>query len=104
MSKARSAAIERLKHMTEAAEALGAYVARGRDAYDQDPAIRDAILYQVLGEAGKAALIADPSLEESYPTSNGRRSPGCETPTSFGPPQRWRCQNSSEPWPARSPD
>jgi hypothetical protein len=33
--------------MAEAAETIGAYVARGRDAYNQDPAIRDAILYQV---------------------------------------------------------
>ena len=31
---------------------------RGRDAFDADPAVRDAILYQiiVLGEAAKAAL------------------------------------------------
>jgi uncharacterized protein with HEPN domain len=55
--------------MAEAAETIGAYVTRGRDAYDQDPAIRDAILYQVivLGEAAEAALIADPSLERDLP-------------------------------------
>jgi len=55
--------------MTEAAETIGVYVARGRDAYDQDEAIRDAILYQVivLGEAAKAALIADASLETELP-------------------------------------
>jgi uncharacterized protein with HEPN domain len=55
--------------MAEAAETIGGYVARGRGAYDQDPAIRDAILYQVivLGEAAKATLIADPSLERELP-------------------------------------
>jgi len=55
--------------MAEAAEAIAGYVTRGRSSFDSDPAIRDAILYQiiVLGEAAKAALAADPSLERSYP-------------------------------------
>jgi uncharacterized protein with HEPN domain len=55
--------------MAEAADAIAGYVGRGRPAFDSDPAIRDAILYQVivLGEAAKAALAADPSLEGAYP-------------------------------------
>ena len=45
------------------------YTARGRPAFDRDPALRDAILYQVvvLGEAAKGALAADPSLESALP-------------------------------------
>ena len=55
--------------MAEAADAIAGYVGRGRAAFDTDPAIRDAILYQiiVLGEAAKAALAADSGLEASYP-------------------------------------
>jgi uncharacterized protein with HEPN domain len=55
--------------MAEAADAIASYVGRGRTAFESDPAIRDAILYQiiVLGEAAKAALAADPSLEAAYP-------------------------------------
>ena len=55
--------------MAEAADAIIAYTERGREAFDQDPAVRDAILYQVvvLGEAAKAVLAADPSLESSLP-------------------------------------
>jgi len=66
---ARAAAIERLRHMSEAADAIASYVGRGRAMFDSDPAIRDAILYQiiVLGEAAKAALGADPRLEAAYP-------------------------------------
>lgn len=65
----REAAVERLRHMAEAGDAIAGYVARGRAAFDGEPAIRDAILYQiiVLGEAAKAALAADPSLEASHP-------------------------------------
>jgi uncharacterized protein with HEPN domain len=67
--QSRATTIERLQHMTEAADAIGAYVARGRAAFDDDPAVRDAILYQiiVLGEAAKAALAANPELETTYP-------------------------------------
>ena len=63
------AARDRLEHMAEAADAIAAYVARGREAFDADPAVRDAILYRiiVLGEAAKAALAADPSLEAAHP-------------------------------------
>ena len=55
--------------MAEAAEAIAGYVARGRAAFDADPAVRDAVLYQliVLGEAAKAALAADPSLGARLP-------------------------------------
>ena len=37
--------------------------------FDSEPAVRDAILYQiiVLGEAAKAALAADPTLPETLP-------------------------------------
>ena len=61
--------MERLRHMVSAAEAIAGYVARGRSAFDSDPALRDAILYQVvvLGEAAKATLAADPSLEPMLP-------------------------------------
>jgi uncharacterized protein with HEPN domain len=69
VSKGRAAAIDRLKHMSEAADSISEYASRGRDAFDKDPAVRDAILYQVviLGEAAKAALKADPSLETELP-------------------------------------
>lgn len=69
MSDERATAIERLRHMLDAAERIGQYVARGRSAYDADEAIRDAILYQVivLGEAAKAVLSADPALERELP-------------------------------------
>jgi uncharacterized protein with HEPN domain len=61
--------VERLRHMAEAADAIAGYVARGRAAFDDDAAIRDAILYQiiVLGEAAKAALAVDPTLEVTHP-------------------------------------
>lgn len=65
----RAAARARLRHMAEAAAAIAAYAARGRAAFDTDPAVRDAILYQivVLGEAAKAALAAAPDLAAAYP-------------------------------------
>lgn len=55
--------------MVEAADTIIAYTGRGREAFDSDSALRDAILYQivVLGEAAKGALAADPSLETSLP-------------------------------------
>jgi uncharacterized protein with HEPN domain len=55
--------------MREAATAIGGYVARGRAAFDADPALRDAILYQivVLGGAAKAALAAAPELATEFP-------------------------------------
>ena len=55
--------------MLEAAEAIGHYVDRGRPAFDHDFAIRDAIVYQivVIGEAAKAVVTADPSVEAQFP-------------------------------------
>lgn len=58
-----------MRHMLDAAEAIGRYVERGRAAFDRDPAIRDAIVYQivVVGEAAKAVVAADPSIEAELP-------------------------------------
>lgn len=69
MSKGRDAAFERMRHMLAAAEAIGQYVARGREAFDSDPALRDAIVYQiaVVGEAAKAVVAADPSIVVELP-------------------------------------
>jgi uncharacterized protein with HEPN domain len=55
--------------MAEAAEAIATYTARGRDEFDRDPAVRDAILYQivVIGEAAKSAVAADPTLNSALP-------------------------------------
>jgi len=55
--------------MLGAAEAIGRYVERGRATFDADSAVRDAIVHQieVMGEAAKAALAADPSLEAELP-------------------------------------
>ncbi len=55
--------------MLSSAEAIGRYVERGRATFDADPALRDAIVHQieVLGEAAKAILVADPSLEAELP-------------------------------------
>jgi uncharacterized protein with HEPN domain len=65
VSKGRPAAIQRMRHMLAAAEAIAQYVGRGRDAFDRDPAIRDAMVYQivVLGEAAKAVIAADSTIE-----------------------------------------
>ena len=70
MSEAsRRTVVERLEHMSEAVAAIEAYAARGRAAFDDDPAIGDAVLYQliVLGEAAKAALAADPEIPTTLP-------------------------------------
>ncbi|HEY0776590.1 MAG TPA: HepT-like ribonuclease domain-containing protein [Gemmatirosa sp.] len=55
--------------MRGAADAIAGYIARGRAAFDADPAVADAVLYQlvILGEATKAALQADPSLATRFP-------------------------------------
>jgi len=55
--------------MREAADAIIEYTRRGREAFDGDAALRDAILYQiiVIGEAAKAAVNADPSIESTLP-------------------------------------
>jgi uncharacterized protein with HEPN domain len=58
-----------MRHMQDAAESIGRYVERGRPAFDRDFAIRDAIVYQivVMGEAAKAVVAADPSIEADVP-------------------------------------
>jgi uncharacterized protein with HEPN domain len=55
--------------MLVAADAIQNYAAKGRQHFDEDPEVRDAILYQitVLGEAPKAVLEADPSIEQATP-------------------------------------
>ncbi|MGH7632840.1 MAG: HepT-like ribonuclease domain-containing protein, partial [Gemmatimonadaceae bacterium] len=42
------------------------YAGRGRDAFDSDAAVRDAVVYQivVLGEAAKAVVQADQTVAE----------------------------------------
>ena len=58
-----------MRHMLLAADTIQGYVERGRAAFDSDAAIRDAIVYQIviMGEAAKAVLDADPSIEEEMP-------------------------------------
>ena len=60
--------------MAEAAIAIEEYAARGRAAFDTDPAVHDAILYRivVLGEAAKAALAAAPALVNAHPEVDWR--------------------------------
>lgn len=50
-----------MQHMVEAARAIESYTSRGRTAFDADPAIREAIVFQIIiiGEAAKAAVRAD---------------------------------------------
>lgn len=69
MSKGRQAALDRMRHMLSAAEAIGGYVGRGRAAFDNDSAVRETIVYQivVLGEAAKAVVASDASIEEDLP-------------------------------------
>ena len=69
MSNGREKATERLRHIVEAAETIQTYATRGREAFDADQTLRDAILYQivVIGEAAKSALDADPSIEDDLP-------------------------------------
>jgi uncharacterized protein with HEPN domain len=55
--------------MLTASETIAQYVGRGRDAFDRDPAIRDAIVFQIviLGEAAKAVIAADPTIGSEVP-------------------------------------
>lgn len=64
MSDERAIALERMQHMVEAADAIAEYVARGREVFDADQAVRDAILFRiiVIGEAAKAVAQRDPAL------------------------------------------
>lgn len=65
MSRGRKVALDRMRHMLTAATAVAGYVERGRAAFDEDAAILDALLFQiiVIGEAAKAAVGADPTIE-----------------------------------------
>ena len=66
MSDPPDRVVERLRHMLEAARTIQSYAARGRNAFDSDSAIRDAILYQivVLGEAAKVVSKSAASFGE----------------------------------------
>jgi uncharacterized protein with HEPN domain len=50
--------------MLAASDTIAEYVGRGRDAFDRDQSLRDAIVYQIiiLGEAAKAVIQADPTV------------------------------------------
>jgi uncharacterized protein with HEPN domain len=69
VSDGRHIAVDRLKHMRAATDAIDGYVSRGRAEFDRDPAVKDAILYQivVLGESAEAVLKADPTMESEIP-------------------------------------
>jgi hypothetical protein len=88
LSKGRSYAVERIKHIVGATDAISSYVRKGRAAFDGDSTVRDAILYQiiVIGEAAKAVVAADNTIEAEVPRSSGRCGQRCATelPTSIG--------------------
>jgi uncharacterized protein with HEPN domain len=69
VSKGRTYAVERIKHMIAATKTIGGYTKRGRAAFDSDSTIRDAILYQliVIGEASKATVAADETIAGEVP-------------------------------------
>src|SRR5678815_5769243 len=69
VSRSRPYALERMQHMVEAADAIEAYASRGRDAFDADSTVRDAILYRIttIGEAAKAVIAADSTIETEVP-------------------------------------
>jgi uncharacterized protein with HEPN domain len=69
VSKGRTAAIDRIKHMIAAANPIAKYAHRGRVTFDTDSTVRDAILYQlvVIGEAAKATIAADESIATEVP-------------------------------------
>jgi uncharacterized protein with HEPN domain len=48
MSDAREMSLERLAHMVDAADAIAAYVLRGRAAFEADPAVQDATLFRIV--------------------------------------------------------
>ena len=56
--------------MIAAADAVATYVARGRETFDADSAVREAIVYQivVIGEAAKAVIVANPSIATEVPS------------------------------------
>jgi uncharacterized protein with HEPN domain len=56
--------------MIAAANAIRTYTDRGREAFETDSTVRDAILYQlvVTGEAAKATIAADATIGAEVPT------------------------------------
>jgi uncharacterized protein with HEPN domain len=64
LSKGRVYALQRIRHMIAAADAILSYTNRGRSAFENDSTVRDAILYQivVIGEAAKAVVAADETI------------------------------------------
>lgn len=66
MSDSRAIALDRVRHMIEAAESIATYANRGRDGFDADPAVQDAALYGIVvrGEAAKAVIKADTFLAD----------------------------------------
>jgi uncharacterized protein len=69
MSRGRGAALDRMRHMIAASKLITEYVARGQTAFDEDSVIRDAIAFQiiVIGEAAKAVVAADKTIQEQAP-------------------------------------
>jgi uncharacterized protein with HEPN domain len=55
--------------MIAAADAIRTYTGRGRETFETDSTVRDAILYQiiVIGEAAKAAIAADATIGAEVP-------------------------------------
>ena len=59
-----------MRHLMAAAEAIAGYVDRGRDVFNADSAVREAIVNQivVIGEAARTVTSADPSVATDMPT------------------------------------
>lgn len=70
MSKGRQMAMDRIRHMIAAVDAIAGYVERGRAAFDAASAVREAMVYQivVIGEAAKAVVAADPPIVNDVPS------------------------------------
>jgi uncharacterized protein with HEPN domain len=60
---------DRLRHIQAATDAIRAYVDRGRGAFDEDSAVSEAILYQIIvvGEAVQSLLSSEPNLPTRHP-------------------------------------
>lgn len=72
MSSGVAKAVQRLRHIRDAAEKVASYCSLGRDSFERDEVLRDAILYQiiVIGEAAKALVRADSALAGSVTDVN----------------------------------
>lgn len=81
MSSGRDVARHRLEHIRDAADAIAAYTDRGREAFDRDAAVGDAILYRivVIGQAAKAVVQQIPRWRQSYQLLSGRCWRRCAT-------------------------